>query len=119
VPIIINGTEVHLDFHIYAILDFDLLIGCPSEMFFHKKPTHGSLNEEFGKTAFATHLDIPKAEHHPNNDPFEEVKFITPFIPSSASLELKQCPPGHPNRWSTFNRCISWEQKLLWHGHVA
>jgi hypothetical protein len=75
----------------------DLLIGCPFEMLFHKKPTHGSLNEEFGKTASAAHLDIPKAEHHPNNDPFEEVKFVTPFVPSSPSLELEQCPPGHPN----------------------
>jgi hypothetical protein len=90
VAIIINENEVHLDFHIYAILNFDLLIGCPSEMLFHKKPTHGSLNEEFGKTASAAHLDIPKAEHHPNNDPFEEVKFVTPFVPSSPSL--KQCP---------------------------
>jgi hypothetical protein len=66
----------------------DLLIGCPFEMLFHKKPTHGSLNEEFGKTASAA---------HPNNDPFEEVKFVTPFVPSSPSLELEQCPPGHPN----------------------
>jgi hypothetical protein len=36
-------------------------------------------------------------EHHPNNDPFEEVKFITPFVPSSPSLKLKQCPPRHRN----------------------
>jgi hypothetical protein len=57
----IDETEVHLDFHIYAILNFDLLIGCPSEMLFHEKPTHGRLNEEFGKTASTTHLDIPKA----------------------------------------------------------
>jgi hypothetical protein len=97
VLIIINETKVHLDFHIHAILDFDLLIGCPFEMLFHEKPTHGSLNEEFGKTASATHLDIPKVEHHPNNDLFEEVKFVTPFVPSSPSLELKQCPPSHPN----------------------
>ena len=27
-------------------------------------------------------------------DPFEEVKFVTPFSPSSPSLELKQCPSG-------------------------
>jgi hypothetical protein len=90
VPIIINETDVHLDFHIHAILNFDLLIGCPSKMLFHEKPTHGSLNEEFGKTASISHLDIPKVEHHPNNDPFEEVKFVTPFVPSSPLLELKQ-----------------------------
>ena len=37
------------------------------------------------------------AEHHPNNDPFEEVKFVTPFISPSSTLEPKPCPSGHPN----------------------
>jgi hypothetical protein len=96
VPIIINETKVHLDFHIYAILDFDLLIGCPSEMLFHEKPTHGSLNEEFGKTAFVAHLDIPKAEHHPNNDPFEEVKFVTPFTITPAQTHAMS---PWPSKW--------------------
>ena len=96
-PIIINETEVHLDFHIYAILEFELLIGHPLDNLFQEKSSHGSLNEEFGKIASATHSDIPKAEHHPNNDPFEEVKFVIPFVPSSPSLELKQCPSGHQN----------------------
>jgi hypothetical protein len=50
-----------------------------------------------GETAFATHLDIPTTELHPNNDPFGEVKFITTFIPLSPSLELKTCPSSHPN----------------------
>ena len=45
-------------------------------------------------------------EYLPNQDPFEELKFISPFIshrfpcktehPSSPSLELKQCPSGQP-----------------------
>jgi hypothetical protein len=96
-PIIINETEVHLDFHIYAILDFDLLIGYPFEILFQEKPSHGSLNKEFGKTASATHLDITMAEHHPNNDPLEEVKFVTPFVSPSPLLKIKQCPSGHPN----------------------
>ena len=56
VPIEINETEVHLDFHIFAILDFELLIGYPFEKLFQKKPFHGSLGEECGKTASATHL---------------------------------------------------------------
>ena len=61
VPIEINETEVHLDFHIFAILDFELLIGYPFEKLFQKKPTHGSLGEECGKTASATHLENPMA----------------------------------------------------------
>ena len=93
----INETEVHLDFHIFAILDFELLIGYPFEIFFQKKPPHGSLSKEFGKFASATHLDNPMAEHYPNHNLSEEVKFVTPFVSLLPSLEHKQCPSGHPN----------------------
>jgi len=98
----INEIEAHLDF--YAILDFDLLIGCPSKVLSQEKPSHGSLSEEFGKTESATHSDILMVEHHPNNNPFEEVKFLSPFIsskfafeierPSPPSLEPKPCSSG-------------------------
>jgi hypothetical protein len=56
-----------------------------------------ALVKSLGKTNYVTHLDIPMVEHHPNNDLFEEVKFITPFISPSPSLEPKPCPFGHPN----------------------
>ena len=82
VPIVIDKTEVHLDFHIYAILEFELLIGHPLENLFQEKPSQWSLN-----------------------DPFEEVKFISSFVlprisseterPSPTSLEPKPCPSGH------------------------
>jgi hypothetical protein len=46
-------------------------------------------------------------EHVPNHYPFEEAKFISPFISPklaceiehipSSSLEPKSCPSGHPN----------------------
>jgi hypothetical protein len=52
VPINIDKTEVHLDFHIFAILDFDLLIGYPFEKLFQEKLSHGSLNEKFRKNCF-------------------------------------------------------------------
>jgi hypothetical protein len=45
-PIKINETEVHLNFHIFAILDFELLIGYPFEKLFQEKPTHGSLDKK-------------------------------------------------------------------------
>ena len=63
-PMEINETEVH----IFAILDFELLIGYPFEKLFQEKPTHGSLGEEFEKTASATHLENPMAEHYPNHN---------------------------------------------------
>ena len=98
-PIIIDEIEVFIYFHIIAILKFDLLIRNPCEKILQKEL--GSLNQEFGKTISATHSDIPMAERHSDNDPIEEVKFISPFVspklayeterPLSPSLELKQC----------------------------
>ena len=109
-PLEINKTKVHLDFHIYAIPDFDLLIGSPSEVLFQVKPSQECLNGEFGKTASATPIpcpEIPMVKHHPNLDPLEEVKFISPLVsprlysetecPSPTSLEPKKCPSSHSN----------------------
>ena len=103
-PIEIDGIEVHLDFHIFAILEFDILIGYPLENLFQEKPSHGSLNEEFGKIASASYPEIPMAKHHPSHYLFEEVKFISPLVsprlssetehPPSPSLEPKPCPSG-------------------------
>jgi hypothetical protein len=80
VLVTINKSEVFIDFHIFAILEFDLLIGYPLDKLFQEKNPHGSLSEKFGKVASATHLKIPMAEHIPNQDLFEEVKFISLFI---------------------------------------
>jgi hypothetical protein len=105
-PMKINETEVRLDFHIYAILNFDLLIGCPSEVCFQVKPSYGSRNEELGEIVIATPIPYPKSPmvmQHPKHDPFEKVKFISPFISHSCetkhpapSLELKQCLSDQP-----------------------
>jgi hypothetical protein len=96
VPIEINKTEVHLDFHIFAILNFELLIGYPFEKHFQKKPSHGSLGEECGKTTSTTHLENPMVEHYPNHNLFEE-KLVTLFISLSPSLKHRPCPSSHQN----------------------
>ena len=49
VPITIDKLEVHLDFYIYDILDFDLLLGLRLE-----KTSHGSLDEKLRETSSAT-----------------------------------------------------------------
>jgi len=108
VPIIIDKTKVHLDFYIFAILEFDLLIGYLLDKLIQEKPSYGGLDEKLGETAFAIpifHPEVPMAKQHPNHDQFEEVKFISSFVshpyeaehPSSPSLEPKPCPSGHPN----------------------
>ena len=50
-PITIDKLEVHLDFYIYDILDFDLLLGLPLEKLL---ASHGSLDEKLGETGSAT-----------------------------------------------------------------
>jgi hypothetical protein len=65
----LNDIEVHLDFHMYAILEFDLLIGHPIEKLFKEKPSHGGLNENLGIAASTTPIpcpEIPMVEHLPN-----------------------------------------------------
>ena len=71
VPIIKDKIKVFIDFHIFAILEFDLLIGCPLDKLFEEKPSHGNLDENFRKIASAIpifHPEIPMAKHYPNQD---------------------------------------------------
>jgi hypothetical protein len=49
VTIIIDKIKVFIDFHIFAILEFNLLIGYPIENLFKEIPFHGSHDEKFGK----------------------------------------------------------------------
>ena len=51
VPITIDKIEVHLDFYIYDILNFDLLLGYPLEKLL---ASHGSLDEMLRENASAT-----------------------------------------------------------------
>ena len=109
-PIEINKTKVCLDLHIYAILEFDILIGHPLENLIQEKPSHGGPDKKLGTTASATPIpcpESPKVNQQPNHNPFEDVKFICPFVSpkhayetdraSSPSLEPKPCPSGYPN----------------------
>jgi hypothetical protein len=105
VPIIIDKIEVFLDFHIFAILEFDLLIGHPLENLIQEKPSHGGLDERLGTFASATSilcLESPKAKQHPNHDVFEEAKFIPhlfhlgflvkPFVPRQPHSNQNHVP---------------------------
>ena len=100
VPIKIDKTKVHLDVYIFVILEFDLLIGYPLEKLFQEKPSHGSLEEKLGTSASTTpipHLEILMAKLLPNQNTFEEVKFVNPFFSQSPLLKHKTCPTGHTN----------------------
>jgi hypothetical protein len=99
-PIIIDKTKVHLDFHIYAILEFDLLVGHPRGKLFPEKPFHGGLDEKLGTTASATPIPCPKhpmTKHFPNHNPFEEAKFISSFVSPKLACETECIPSPHSN----------------------
>ena len=51
VPIILDKIDVYLDFYIYDILDFDLLLGLPLKKLL---ASHGSLDEKLTETSSAT-----------------------------------------------------------------
>ena len=91
-PVVIDKIEVSIDFHIYAILEFDILIGYPLENLIEEKPSHGGLDEKLGTTASATPTPCPKspkAKQQPNHNPFEEVKFMSPFVSPKLAYETK------------------------------
>jgi len=60
VLVIIDTIEVFIDFHIFAILEFDLLIGYPLDKLFEEKPSHGFLDEKFGKNCFRHSYLLPE-----------------------------------------------------------
>ena len=51
IPITIDKIGVRLDFHIYDVIDFDLLLGYPLEKLL---ASHGSLDEKLRETSSAT-----------------------------------------------------------------
>ena len=99
-----------MDFHIYAILEFDILIGYPLENLIQEKSSHGGLDEKLGTTASAIPIpcpESPKVKQQPKHNPFEEVKFLSLFISPKLSYETEQSsspllepepyPSGFPN----------------------
>ena len=88
-PVKIDKIEVLLDFHVYPIIDFDLLIGFPLEILLREKSSQGSLGHDSGETTFTTPISCsenPMTEHHDDNNLLEEMMLMSPFIsPNTAS----------------------------------
>ena len=86
VPTTIDKIEVHLDFYIYNILDFDLLRGLPQEKLL---ASHGSLDEKLRETSSATAtscLENLLAKPLPEQNPLKEMMHTSPFISSEPVL---------------------------------
>ena len=85
-PITIDKIEVNLDFHIFDILDFDLLIGYPLENL-HRTPL-GSLHEQLGNSTSAT----PCSEN-PLAKPFPKQNSLEIIVQTSSSkIEFEPHP---------------------------
>ena len=86
VPITIDKIEVNFDFHIFDVLDFNLLIGCPPDKL-HHTPL-GSLFEKLGKMTSATpFLENPSAKPFSKQNPLEMM-----VQTSSSLIEFEPCP---------------------------
>jgi hypothetical protein len=76
-PIFVNETQVLLNFYIFDVMEFDLLIGQPIERLNQEGQT-GKLNIKLGKnfelSVSITHSLNTKMEPLPELDPIEEVK---------------------------------------------
>ena len=86
VPVKIDKIEVCLDFHVYPIVDFDLLIGYPLENL-HLSPL-GSLYEQLGNSTYATPcFENPLAKPFPKQNSLEMI-----VQPSSSTIEYEPRP---------------------------
>ena len=86
VPLIIDKIEINLDFHIFDILDFDLLLGFSLEKLL---ASQGILDVTLRKTASATAtscFENSMAQHFPESNPLKEMMHESPFIPSESIL---------------------------------
>jgi len=85
VLLIIDKIVVNLDFDIFDILDFDLLLGSPFEKLLISQ---GSLDKKLRKTASATVscLENSMAKHFLEPNPLKEMMHESPFIPSEPIL---------------------------------
>ena len=91
VPITINEITILLNFYIFEIRDFDLLIGHPLKKLLEESQYSGSLDVDLGKSI---NLSIPltqsansKAELNPEPVPMEEVMSASLLDLSESNLE--------------------------------
>jgi len=90
VPVWHMKMEIALDFHIFEVQDFDILIGHPVEKLFLDVSTLGRLDVSLGGKAYSLPIDpakISMAESVPQEEPIEEVLAVLPEDDSKPSLE--------------------------------
>ena len=85
-----NNVEVALDFHVFDIQDFDIMIGHPLEKFFIELPTSGDLDIKLGRETFSIPITQAKnsmVESLPYPWLSKEVMYVSPFESPELALE--------------------------------
>jgi hypothetical protein len=87
VPLLVDKIKVNLNFHIFDVLDLDLLLGCPIEKLIDA--SQGSLDEKLREAASITTPLFSKnsmVAPLPKQNPFEEMMHVSPFVSSEPVL---------------------------------
>ena len=85
-----EGFEVALDFYVFDVYDFDILIGHPLEKLCLNISTVGELNIRFERDSLAIPITCSTnsiAESHPQEDQIEKVLAVSSFEISKTFLE--------------------------------
>ena len=93
VPIWYEKVEIALDFHVFEVQDFDVLIGQPIEKLFQIISSSGILDVTLGGRDFSSPILRSKdslAEPMPQEEQVEKVQVIFPAETPESSLE-KRC----------------------------
>jgi hypothetical protein len=97
VPIIIDKIEVRLDFHIYDIIDFDLLLRFPLDELLDK--SQGSIDVKLREAASTTSIfchEHSMVEPLPKQNSLEEMMHVSPFTSSKpVFIEVVDFPTPH------------------------
>ena len=85
-----GNTIVALDFHVFNIQDFNILIGHPLEKLFIQTPSSGDLDRKLGRDTFSIPITRAKNSvadtlHH--HKPPKKVISVSPFESPESSLE--------------------------------
>ena len=79
IPIVVDKIKVHLDFHIFAILDFDLLLGFHLESLCLVSTSQASLNQTPRKTSDPSPASLPSeplVDPSPKHTLLDETFFV-------------------------------------------
>jgi len=85
-----ENIDVILDFYVFDVQDFDLLIGHPIEKLLMDAPTQGKIDVRLGKDTFSVQIARAAnsmADSSLNYEPIEEVKRVFPVDSPESLLE--------------------------------